>query len=160
MIEIRIDAPELNRLEQMPQRLHWALARFIAREAHEAAREMKTEMAQQHLAATSLLINSVQATELDPLTWRVGPHVAYARYLLEGRKPGGKMPPWRAILDWLKVKRLGFDRQTAWAVARAIQRRGIKPRDYLTPVGTRTAARVQSQGLAVVQSALGGGDVG
>ncbi len=160
MIDIRLDAPELGRLTELPQHLRWALARLLAREAQEAARDMKGELARQRIAATSLLINSVKADELSELAWRVGPHVDYARHVLEGRKPGGKMPPWRAIRDWMKVKRLGSDRAAAWAVARSIQRRGIRGRDYLTPVATRAAQRLETRGAAVIAEALGGGGVG
>lgn len=156
MIEIRLDAPELARLGQLPESLRWALQRLIAREAEEAARDMKQEMAQQRLAATSLLINSVKADQVDDLTWQVAPHVAYARYIHDGRKPGGKMPPWRAILDWMKVKRLGNSRAAAWVVARAIQRRGIRPRDSLTPVAERTETRLRQRAATILQDALPG----
>lgn len=156
MIEIRLDAPWLSDLTQMPEALRWALQRFISREAEEAARDMKQEMAQQGLAATSLLINSVKADPVDDLTWQVAPHVAYARYLHEGRKPGGKMPPWRAIQDWMKVKRLGTSRAAAWAVARAIQRRGVRSRDFLTPVAERTAERLRQRAPAALNEALPG----
>lgn len=160
MINIQLDFPDRDRLAQAPERLRWALGRYIAREAQESARDMKQEMARQRIAATSLLINSVQASALGPLAWRAGPQVAYARYVLEGRKPGGGMPPWQSIMDWLKTKRLGFDRQTAWAVARAIQRRGIRARDYLTPVVERTAARIEMRAVVTIQAALDGDNVG
>lgn len=159
MIQIEMQRDDATRaaLDQMPERLQWALQRLLAREAEEAARTMKQTLADQGAAATSLLINSVRADQTDPLEWRIGPHVAYARYVLEGRRPGGKMPPWRAILDWMKVKRLGNDRASAWAIARAIQRRGIKPRDYLTPVAEHVAARLRDQGVTAIRAALVGG---
>lgn len=162
MIQIELQGDGRDALDRMPERIQWALQRLIAREAEIAARDMKQELAYQGAAATSLLINSVRADRVDPLEWRVGPHVAYARYVQEGRKPGGKMPPWRAILDWMKVKRLGNDRASAWAIARAIQRRGIKPRDYLTPVADRVAARLIADAQTDVRVALVGGrsDVG
>lgn len=162
MIQIELQGDRTRAsLDQMPEQLQWALQRLIAREAETAARDMKQTLADQGAAATSLLINSVRADQVNPLEWRVGPHVAYARYVLEGRKPGGKLPPWRAIQDWMKVKRMGNDRASAWAIARAIQRRGIKPRDYLTPVADQVAARLADQGAAVIGVALAGGrDVG
>ncbi len=160
MIDVRLELPAEFPLERLPQELRWALQRLVARQAQEAARDMKGEMALQGMAATSLLINSVKADQLDENTWQVAPHVEYARYVLEGRRPGGRMPPWRAIADWLKVKRLGSDRAAAWAVARAIQRRGIKARDYLTPVAQRTETRLQAAGAATVAQVLGGGHVG
>ena len=160
MIEIRVEAPELGRLTELPDNLRWALGRLLAREAEEAARDLKGELARQRIAATSLLINSVKADRANDLAWRIGPHVEHARYVLDGRKPGGKMPPWRAILDWMKVRRLGSDRAAAWAIARSIQRRGIEGRDYLTPVADRAAKRLETRGPAALAEALGRGDVG
>jgi len=116
---------------------------------------MKSEMAGQRIAATSLLINSVAADRVDPLTWQVAPHVGYARYVLDGRRPGWRLPPPQKILDWMRVKRIGADRSTAWAIARAIQRRGIKGRDYLTPTATRAAARLQDRVGDAISEVLG-----
>lgn len=160
MIEIRVDASQLARLAEMPGNLEWAVTRLLARQAEESARDMKGEMARQRIAATSLAINSVKADELATRLWQVGPHVDYARYIQEGRKPGGKLPPWRAIRDWMKVKRLGSDRATAWAIARSIQRRGVKGRDYLTPVADRSVKRLVAAIPAMIDDALSRGDVG
>lgn len=160
MIEIRVDAPELSRLTALPSNLVWAVGRLLSRQAEEAARDMKGEMAKQRIAATSLAINSVKAEKIDAMTWQAGPHVGYARFVLEGRKPGGKLPPWRAILDWMKAKRIGADRSTAWAIARAIRRRGLKGRDYLSPVAERTVARLQAAIPGMIDAAIGRGDVG
>ena len=159
MIEIRVEAPDLPLIERWPPRLQWAIQRLIAREAEETARDFKTEMADQGLAATSLIINSVKADQVDEYNWRVGPHVEYARYVLEGRRPGGKLPPWRAIADWLKVKRLDSSPRAAWAVARAIRQRGIKGRDYVTPVVKRTRDRLAERAPAAIAEAMTG-DVG
>lgn len=161
MIEIRLDAPDLPRIERWPQQLRWGVSRLIARETEEAARDFKAEMANQGMAATSLMINSVKADKIDDLSWRAGPHVGYARYVLEGRRPGAKMPPWRSIADWLRVKHLDSSPRAAWAVARAIRRRGIKARDFATPVLKRTQTRLIERGPAAISAALnGGGDVG
>lgn len=156
MIEVKIEAPDLPIIQQWTPRLHWAVARLIAREAEETARDFKQEMADQGIAATSLMINSVKADRVDDLTWRVGPHVEYARYVLEGRRPGGKFPPWQKIADWLRVRRMDSSRSAAWAVARAIQRRGIKKRDYLTPVVNRTRDRLAARAPDVISEALTG----
>lgn len=159
-IDVQLDRAGLEALDGVAERIPWALQRLLGREAELAARDMKEEMARQKIASTSLMINSVRADAINPLTWQVGPHVAHARYVLEGRKPGGRMPPWRAIQDWMKVRRLGSDRASAWAVARAIARRGIKPRDYLTPVADRITARLVDSGATVVSAAMEGGRVG
>lgn len=155
MIEIRLDESQLQRLNAMPQKLRPALARVISRGAQEGAADMKQELARQRIAARSTLINSVKADRVDDLTWKFGPHVNYARAVWEGRRPGAAMPPWRAILDWMKVKRIGSDRKTAWAIARSIGRRGIKGKDYVTPVYDRTAGRLLATATDAINEVIG-----
>ena len=50
--------------------------------------------------------------------------LAHAVVLEYGRRPGGRMPPLDAIRPW--VVRHGMPPEAAWAVARAIARRGTK----------------------------------
>lgn len=107
MIQITLSGDAQRALEQMPEQLTWALERAISRTAQEGAVFMKQELARQRLAATSLLINSVAAEAVEPLTWRFGPHVEHGWYVYQGRRPGGRMPPLAAIRDWVRVKRLG-----------------------------------------------------
>lgn len=108
MIQITLSGDAQRALEQMPEQLTWALERAISRTAQEGAVFMKQELARQRLAATSLLINSVAAEAVEPLTWRFGPHVEHGWYVYQGRRPGGRMPPLAAIRDWVRVKRLGM----------------------------------------------------
>jgi hypothetical protein len=155
MMEIRFDTSELPRLEAMPKKLHWALARAVWTVAEKGAVDMKQELARQRISARSTLIDSVKADKVDDLTWTLGPHVSYARAVFEGRKPGGRMPPWQAIQQWAKDRQIGSDGGTAWAIARAIQRRGIRGRDYVTPVVDRARARLADLGAAAVIEATG-----
>lgn len=154
MIEVRFESSALPRLTEMPKKLRWALARAVSRTAQEGAVDMKQEAARQRIAARSTLINSIKADQVDDLSWTLGPHVNYARAVFEGRKPG-KMPPLQAIQDWAKAKRIGADRGTAWAIARAIGRRGIRGRDYVTPVVNRARARLTDLGAAALVEATG-----
>lgn len=66
---------------------------------------------------------------------RVGSNVPYARYVEEGRAAGSMPPPDALARDlqggWLR--RHGIPNELAFVVARAIARRGIKPRPYLKP---------------------------
>jgi len=70
---------------------------------------------------------------------------AYARWVIRGRSPFRRAgspntpPPYTAILEWVKYKRIRFrDKRgrfltyasTAWAVRGAIAKRGIAPRDF------------------------------
>lgn len=85
---------------------------------------------------------------------KIGPTTKYAWFLHQGRRPG-KPPPVYAILDWVREKhisgsysvqtrkRLGSkatreseDLATAFAIARAIGKRGTKPFPFLL-VGLR-----------------------
>lgn len=60
---------------------------------------------------------------------------SYSPVVDGGRRAGAKMPPKSAIVPWL-MRRLGLSRKEAEArwflVARAIQRRGLLPRQILT----------------------------
>lgn len=154
MIQITLSGDAQRALEQMPEQLTWALERAISRTAQEGAVFMKQELARQRLAATSLLINSVAAEAVEPLTWRFGPHVEHGWYVYQGRRPGGRMPPLAAIRDWVRVKRLGDDR-IAWAIARKIQQRGIPARDYVTPTVAFAEQRLQALAEQAIQNATG-----
>lgn len=149
MIIIEPNADDLERLRQMPESLVWALERLIARTAQETAVFMKNELARQRLAATSQLINSVNAEPAGLLMWKVGPKAQHGWWVFQGRRPGGKLPPIGAIRDWVRVRRVG-DPRIAWAVARKIQQRGLAARDYLTP----TVAFAQQRLHAHTQSLL------
>lgn len=61
-----------------------------------------------------------------------------AVFVERGRRPG-KMPPVRALEPWAQRK-LG-DRRLAWPVARAIGRRGLRPRPVLTRPDVRKGIR-------------------
>lgn len=61
----------------------------------------------------------------------------YGDYVDRGRKPGGKMPPVKNILDWVKLKGIrGKGKQTqesvAFAIAKGIQKNGIEPTFFKT----------------------------
>jgi len=143
MIDLRLDPNPLPRFERLSERMQWALDRAVALAAQEGAAEMKGELARRNLAATSQLINSVRAEPVEPGVWKFGPQVKHGWWVYQGRRPGGKLPPVQPILDWLRVKGLGAERKSAWAVARKIQQRGIPPRDYVSPVVAFTLQRLQ-----------------
>lgn len=76
-----------------------------------------------------LLANTI-THEVDPapipMHTIVGVGSRYAKYVHAGRKPG-KMPPVKALERWAKKKGLN-----AWAVAKSIEKKGIKPKPFLT----------------------------
>lgn len=117
-------------LQTLPTRLQTAL-----RAAHEeTGRDLVSEVRQQIIGAGALasfsLLRSVtkQFEERGAAqAWLVGSDLAYAPFVEEGRKPG-KSPPVLAIVKWMAIKGIDGGRGTAFAIARAIGKRGIKGR--------------------------------
>lgn len=87
------------------------------------------------------------------LTSKIGPSVAYGLYVEKGRGPG-RMPPVAAVAGW--ARRKGID---PYVLARAIARRGTKPKPYMLPSFNQNrgavVARFQRIGVAVVQRMAG-----
>lgn len=76
--------------------------------------------------------------EVDPRLFpkyaHVGVGVKYGKAVHEGRPPG-KMPPVKPLQEWIRRKKLvGDDGKplSAWAVAKSIEKKGIKPNPFLT----------------------------
>lgn len=92
--------------------------------------------------------------QISGLTSRIGPSVSYGLYVEKGRRPG-KPPPVSAIEPW--ARRRGAN---PFLVARAIGRRGTKPRPFLVPALTQSTPRIvalfQKVGLKVVSRMAGG----
>ena len=102
------------------------------------------------------------------LVGQVGPDVAYGRYVEFGRRAGARMPPVDALIGWvrrhwnpafigpmptgvLRPRRAAGRgvseyqiRSRAWALARAIARRGIPPRPFMLPAYDRNRARIEA----------------
>lgn len=71
--------------------------------------------------------------ELGRLRVQVYNAAAHAIFVEKGRRPGAKPPPYEPIRRWLIVK--GGDPAAAPMVAKAIGRRGIRPRKVMTSPG-------------------------
>lgn len=83
---------------------------------------------------SSALVNSVKADPVEPMTYDIGPHTAYAGYVEDGVKPGGKGlprffdPSSKSIVDWLQ--RTAFvGRHKAGMATRALQSAELELRD-------------------------------
>lgn len=76
---------------------------------------------------TAALARSI-TTEAKPTVARVFTTLAYAAVMEEGRRPGAKPPPPEALEGWMRRHRM--DPRAAWALAKAIGRRGIKGRFF------------------------------
>ena len=59
----------------------------------------------------------------------------YGKYVNEGRRPGAKMPPIQPILEWIRVRRIRTPQYTqpqlAWAIAKSISKKGIRPTPFI-----------------------------
>ena len=59
----------------------------------------------------------------------------YGKYVNEGRRPGAKMPPIQPILQWINVRRIRTPQYTqpqlAWAIAKSIAKKGIRPTPFI-----------------------------
>lgn len=57
----------------------------------------------------------------------------YWVYIENGRKPGGEMPPVSSLIKRMKKKRIatGNENSVVFAIAKAIQKRGIKARPFV-----------------------------
>lgn len=127
-------------LRGKPEKVRWAVAKRLAREAEVIARDIK----RQYPKATSQLANSVRADKLGELEYAIGPHVEHAWYVEKGRK-AGRMPPVEKIMRWGQTKGLlaRGDKRSAFLIARAIARNGIKARPVVTKAENLRAWRNQ-----------------
>ena len=67
----------------------------------------------------------------------------YYKFIEAGRKPNSTPPPSKAILNWIKVKKIiprsynggkiPTKEQLSYIIARSIGRKGIKPRPFIKP---------------------------
>lgn len=154
-IDIRIRDEALQRyLRQFPDRAEGALDLALQRLAMEAARELRRDAPK----AFSTLTQSIKDDKIGDLEYEAGPHVAYAEFVVQGRQPGGRMPPLSAIADWVRVRQLGTpgkERSLAWAIARKIATQGTPPNDFQTPVFERMEPRAQQLAVQYLRREFG-----
>ena len=70
----------------------------------------------------------------------------YGKWVDEGRKPGGKMPPLKKILEWTSVR--GIDSKYVWPIAKKIAEDGIRPTNFFSIPTSQTefeAKKMQSK---------------
>jgi len=100
--------------------------------------------------------NRIDGTGLV-LEGHVGPSVGYGRYVEFGRTPGARMPPVSALIGWVQrhfhnPRQRVTDatlRSEAFALARAISRRGIPPRPFMQPALTKNLPQIEALFAAV-----------
>lgn len=65
-----------------------------------------------------------------------------AIWVERGRRPGRRPPPTGALRGWAQRHGIPADPGTLFLIARAIGRRGIRPRPFLVPALERNRARI------------------
>ncbi len=130
-------------------------AQYVAREAKRGAPTFQ-----------STLVNSIRAERvpeaLPPgvLAWQARTGVNYARYVEEGIGPMLNSPPGMSngLLEWIRAKFAPENDEALvriyWAVAFAIQRRGVKPRPFMAPAMEASEARVRQMVRQSVQAGI------
>ena len=73
----------------------------------------------------------------------------YGEYVLRGRKPNSKPPPYAPIIRWTKFK--GLPKEAAYPIAKSIGKKGIKPLNFLFPFFSKQnqIERFLSQDVAI-----------
>ena len=151
-LEFEFDTREADDfVRRWPDRADWVIERTLQRLAAEAARKMRVDAPK----AQSTLTQSIKDTKLNDTTYQVGPGVNYADFVLTGRKPG-RLPPFQAIHDWVRVKGIGGNnpRAVTWAIMRGIARQGTRGQDYITPSLEFAAKRMPELTAAFISQAL------
>lgn len=111
-------------------------------------------------ALSQSFISEVTGSQIADMEGRVFSPLAYAIVIDQGRTPGARMPPIDAIELWVKRKGIAkasnsnfgalseLDqedtlRSLAWAIAKKIQRDGIKPAYFMQAGWDRAAPKVE-----------------
>jgi hypothetical protein len=55
----------------------------------------------------------------------------YGEFVLKGRRPGAKPPPFASIMKWCQFK--GIPKEAAYPIAKSIGKKGIKPLNFIFP---------------------------
>jgi hypothetical protein len=126
-------ARELQKaLAEAPKTLERRVGVTMARSVLRIERAAKQNLAQRGRTDTRRLMNSITSTVQGGLhapgglVGKIGPSVRYGLYVHQGRRPGGRMPPIRAIEGW--ARRHGIE---PFLVARSIAQNGIEPAPFM-----------------------------
>lgn len=86
-------------------------------------------------------------TEFDPKTLSVVLYLPdYEVWIQQGRRPGGKRPPFAIILKWV-IRKMGSKdaNRKAWAIMQAIARRGIRARPFVESATKQAMAEAEEK---------------
>jgi hypothetical protein len=89
----------------------------------------KSNLRRKKKLATGVLYDSITYT-IDRKTGNFQfEYAAHGEFVEKGRRRGAKMPPIKPIEKWIKSRGLDLN---AFAVAKSIQKKGIKPYPFIT----------------------------
>jgi hypothetical protein len=157
----------LNRLDRYPQVTEANLRRALNASLLMIEADAKSNVPQDTRRLAGSINHRVDG-EFPQLVGRVGPSLNYGVVVERGRRPNRPMPPVAALMGWvrrhwhpamhgplrrgeLRPRRAAgrgvtqdMIRQRAFALARAIGRRGIPARPYLVPAYRRNQAAIEA----------------
>jgi|SRR5262245_3484470 len=133
-------------LESLPARLDRAIERAHEQSGRETVNELRGGILDAGAVASFSGLRSIekQFTERGAIkAWLVGSQLNYAPFAFEyGRRPG-KQPPVEAILKWMAFKGIPGDRGTAFIIARAIGKHGVRARRIFSATADRMPPQIQ-----------------
>ncbi len=159
MAEINVSiSPDLLSL---PSRLTRTLLRAHEQSGRETVNELRSAIIESGAIASFSGLRSIEKQFEDRgaiQAWLVGSQLNYAPFAFEyGRKPG-KRPPIEAIVRWIALKPVDIGNQdirgVAFVIARAIGKRGIKPRRIFSATTDKMTPRVEEIFTQAIQEEI------
>ena len=107
--------------------------------AEQAGEFMQTDLVSNGKSATGNLVNNIKSVFVSQQDNGSVEYIitmpGYAEFVDKGRRPGDRPPPVKAIKDWIQQRSItvpGFTQpQLAYAIARSIGKKGIKPTPFI-----------------------------
>jgi Bacteriophage HK97-gp10, putative tail-component len=157
----------LSRLQRTPEQMERDMRQTIQASLLLIEADAKS-LAPQDTRRMSGSINSRITGTYPSLVGEVGPATRYGVFVEFGRRAGARMPPVDALIGWVRRhwnpgfigpiprgqlrprRAAGANvsqsaiRSRAFALARSIQRRGIRPQPYMEPAYRRNRPRIEA----------------
>lgn len=151
-MEITFDMSEINAMGERYARAQSIIREEITTGVERSVIAIAADAKELAPVDTGLLRGSIQhdvKAEGDDIVGTAGTNLVYGRPVEEGRKPGTP-PPVAPLIRW--AVRKGMPEATGYAIAKAIGKRGTRPRPYLKPAYEKNRALISKElGSAVFQ---------
>lgn len=145
----------IEAFESSPRILTKHLDKAIGRVVREMARDARKGAPK----ASSNLTNSISQRQPSPLSGEVYSGMDYARMVEEGTGSGG-YPPRRALMDWIRTRRIQprragmSDDALAFVIGRSIVRQGTRAQPYMQPALDKNRAQATRRFDQAIDAAL------